>query len=255
MIYLSIFFVTTGLLWIILSLYNEKNESLPNSLNYKKYKTPKSTPKKYRDNEKFSLNMESPWLKIWYKPRETIRVILINDTTKMKIILVCIGGLASISPFDPKAIELFSIGNSKSDFSLPFIILTLLLSGPIRGLIVFYLGSAILKWTGSFINGCATSEEIESTIAWSNIPIIWSMVLWLPELIQMAPSLQIPYFSIFINSIRIIIGIWTFIIFNICLSEVQKFSVWKSLLNVLLTLLTWAMVALFIFVIVHLLNL
>jgi hypothetical protein len=50
------------------------------------------------------------------------------------------------------------------------------------GIIHLDIGGAILRWTGSWFGGQASSEEVRAAIAWSSVPRIWALLLLIPEL-------------------------------------------------------------------------
>lgn len=175
----------------------------------------------------------NPWVSIWTKPRGTIRWIVETDPTRHVVLLAVVGGIAnSLSNF-----ELMNLG----DFlPLPFMLIFSIVAGTIGGLLYLYIAGAILRWTGSWFGGEATSEEVRAAIAWSSVPAIWGLILWALGLILLweelftIPILPYPnpskiYLFYGFYWVRAGIVIWSAIVFYKCLGEVHRFSAWKAL--------------------------
>ena len=175
-----------------------------------------------------------PWVSIWIKPRETIRCIVSTDPTRQVILLAALGGIAQ--SLDRAASEYFG-----DKLSMPVLLIMILALGPIGGVISLYILGALFRWTGSWFGGDATTEEVRAAIAWSNVPIIWALLLWIPKLAlfgeelfksatpRMDANLLLIILLFIFGIVELVIGIWTFIVFLKCLGEVHRFSVWKAL--------------------------
>ncbi len=179
---------------------------------------------------------KSPWVSWWLKPRETIQRIIDHDTSYLAVPLVLIGGV--FNTLDRASIR--SLGDS---YDLTTIILMALIIGPIGGLIGWFIFSALLKWTGSWISGRGDSEAIKAALAWANVPIIAAGLLYAIELPLFGHELfttQTPRIDsnpvllasvLGLSLVEIVIAIWAFILFLRALGQVQGFSAWKALLN------------------------
>lgn len=181
----------------------------------------------------------NPWFTMWYRPRETIRKIIEYNPKYLVIVLMMIGGFSNI--LDHASAK--SLGDS---IGLPIIFISALIIGSLFGIVSLYIYSAVLKWTGKWIGGKATSEYLRTAIAWSYVPVVWSLIFWIPQLVLYGEELftsitpridSNPLPLILFGVVELIIAIWAFIVFINSLSEVQKFSVWKALLNLLLSIL------------------
>ncbi len=131
----------------------------------------------------------------------------------------------------------------------PMIFLVALIAGPIGGLISLYVGGALIRWTGRYLGGSASPENIRAAIAWSGVPVIWSLILYVPGLalfgqelftsetprIDASSSLMLIYMVF--SLIEVIIGIWALVVFLKSLGQVQGFSAWKALGNIILSVL------------------
>lgn len=117
-----------------------------------------------------------PWLTIWSAPRKTIRAIVDSDPTRHVLLLAAIAGVAGALN---RSSNDNGIGNILPTWGVVLVVVVL---GPLGGLLSLYVGGAILRWIGSRLGGRASSEEVRAAIAWSALPRIAVLVLWLPYL-------------------------------------------------------------------------
>lgn len=192
--------------------------------------------------ENIDTQVMNPWVSIWTKPRATIQQIVDTNPEHLVLLLAAIGGFSSV--LDRASTR--SLGD-KLDWHVIFLIAAIV--GPIAGIIALYIGGALIRWTGSWIGGKASSRSIRAAMAWSTVPEIWALVLWIPALalfgqemftseipsIQANPSLNIVFLGM--AAIGIAIGIWQFVIYLKCLGQVQGFSAWKALGNSFMALM------------------
>ncbi len=192
------------------------------------------------DTQSFSQN---PWLTIWVKPRETIRSIINSDPEEYVIMLAMLAGIAhSLNKAMDKA-----IGDTHSFTTAVAVIL---IAGSIGGILTLYLYAMLLCLTGRVFRGKASVGEVRAAVAWSSVPTIWALMLWIPPLALFGkdmftsdtPTIDAHPFlaTIVLGSvvfIAIIIHIWTFVVLLKCLGEVHGFSAWKSLGTVITSVL------------------
>lgn len=178
------------------------------------------------------------WLSIWIKPRETIRRIV---TTKPRYQVYLLAALAGLGQFLDSA----STRNWGDSLSFPVIIVICVLVGPFGGLLSIYITGALFRWTGSWFGGRATSDEVRAAIAWSLVPNLFSYLLWIPLLVLQGTEIftssttnieSNPILGLLILGIlfvQIILSFWTLVLYLICLSEVHKYSIWKTIATLL----------------------
>ena len=100
-------------------------------------------------------------------------------------------------------------------------------------MLIIHLCAELLNWTGNWIGGQGDYEEIRLALVWSNVPAIWFGALWL--IIFYGIHLRSnPIYLTGLSWLDYLFGIWAFAIYLNCLGEVQKFSIWKALLNSIL---------------------
>lgn len=114
-------------------------------------------------------------------------------------------------------------------------------------------------------------QNVRAAMAWCTVPSIWSLVLSIPALALFGQALftngtlnaeappTMALATIGFESIQILLGIWSVIVGLVCLGQVQGFSAWKVLGNVILATLVFApifalllIIALLLALIVHL---
>lgn len=182
----------------------------------------------------------NPWLSILKKPRETIRAIIGFNSNYHLLLLSIIYGFSAVLGIAQK----FKVGE-KLDFMS--IIIPAIILAPIWGYIMFSISAWFVFITGKLIKGKAEYKHIRAAIAWSNVPSFVSGILWILLILTYGGNL----FDNFANKetfstsqvwgifsvmfVLFIISIWSLVIYINALAEVQKFSIFKAILNVIMT--------------------
>ncbi|MBI3211270.1 MAG: YIP1 family protein [Simkania negevensis] len=198
--------------------------------------------------EKLQIN---PWFKIWTAPRKTIRSIIAYDKNHRFIVLSALYGFQYLLG----AAQFLSIGTHSS--LLFILLLSAVLAIPI-GYFLFNLMSLFLFYLGKLIKGEGGFKEIRAAMAWSSVPHIFTIFIWLVLCFSYGQSLfvigyekELVGVGVLINLgailLHLIFGIWELVIFVLALGEVQKFSVWMALLN---SLLAWLGIGLCLFFVI-----
>lgn len=184
----------------------------------------------------------NPWIAIWTKPRETIQQIVDTDPNHLVLLLAALGGVS-------QTLDRASIRSAGDQIEIQWIFLIAAVGGPIFGIIGLYIGAALVRWTGQWLGGTGSSENIRAAIAWGNVPIVLALVLWIPELalfgeelftaemprMEANPMLAVVFTGFML--VEMVIGIWTIVIVLQCLGQVQGYSAWRALANTLLAVM------------------
>jgi Yip1 domain len=175
----------------------------------------------------------NPWLTIWTQPRATIRGIIDTDPTRNVAILAVLSGIS-------RAIDQAAQNNLGDKLPMMAILIQALIGGAIGGLIGLYLAGWMLRWVGSMFGGQGTSQEVRAALAWSSVPVIGVLILWIPIIVVFggdffrAKGLD----DVSVSKAPLLLGfgagVFVFVIWNIVLlvktlAEAHKFSSWKAL--------------------------
>ena len=194
----------------------------------------------------------NPWFSMWLHPRRTIRQIVETNPERLVLSLAAVGGFI-------EGLTNMASDSKGDDMSLRAILLAPLIVGPIMGIVGLWVGGFLLRWTGGWIGGQADSRRIRATLAWANVPLVWSLLLWIPAILLFGLELFTEATPVLDASAQLaglhlvfsvgigIISLWSFVAFLHALGEVQGFSAWRSLLNSFLALLVF-LVPLFAFI-------
>ncbi len=126
--------------------------------------------------------------------------------------------------------------------------------GPIYGYINFCVWSWFVAWVGKLFKGQGQFSSIRAAYAWSCVPIALNVPLWLLMVVIFGHQLflNLPdahlmdagkVFLLFVILIaKVVLAIWSLVIYVNGLAEVQKFSVLKAILNIIVAMIIVAVV-------------
>lgn len=181
--------------------------------------------------------LQNSFKTIWLQPRQTLRRILQVDPDYMTLPLVMLAGISN-------AVEKAAWKNTGDVVGLVWILLACVLVGPMAGVIGWFLNSWLLRWTGKLLDGKATLSHLRAALAWASVPnaifLLVSVVLIAvtgESYFKKAPEQpDLPLFLLMIvdGLVGVVLGIWGTVIAVQCIAEVQQFSVWRSVANLLL---------------------
>jgi len=181
----------------------------------------------------------NPWWAMWVKPRKTIRSI-VDSNNKLAFIGLCfLYGLTQGAHFA----QAFSLA---AYFPLWLVVVIIALAAIPIGAISFSLGSLLLYWTGKLIRGAGSYHDIRAAVSWSNVTAIFSVILVGLMILSFGEAF---FYRQFAETIfqdwraflliaflvgELLLAIWKLVIFIIALSEVQRFSAWMAIVNIIL---------------------
>lgn len=186
------------------------------------------------DNEIFT--------KIWTEPRRVLKYIHETKYEKYFYVLLFLAGVSGA--FDRAANR-----NLGENASLLGLIAGCIILGGFLGWLSYYIYAALLSWTGKWLDGIGNTDSIYRILAYAMIPSAISLIFLVPQIAVYGIDLFVKDGDL-VNAgvvgnivfwgailLEIILGIFTIIFSVIGLSEVQKISVWKAILNLVLPLL------------------
>lgn len=160
----------------------------------------------------------NPWLSIWAHPKITMRHILDNYPTRFVHLLAIGGAFTRVVSF---ALNWYTWWIT----ALIWISLSIF-----TGLFILYVFGGLLKWTGNWLGGKGSYQDVRASIAWAQIPVIAFFVVEMAILAMFNGDGS----SIFYATTLFVFSLWAGIIFLCCLGEAQRFSFFKALINYLL---------------------
>ncbi len=120
---------------------------------------------------------------------------------------------------------------------------------PVIGYLYLSFSAFFIYVAGKLIHGQATYSKCRLALAWSYVPLVINVVTWLflifsfPQLIftnyaiGMPMSASFMYFVLMLYVAQLVGAIWSLIIFFYCLAVVQKFSILRAVVNVVIATL------------------
>lgn len=189
----------------------------------------------------------NPWFSIWTRPRATIAGIIAENPDRSIWWLASIYGFCSLM----NMFQSIALGSAMGTFGI--LILAIVIS-PIYGYLSFSIWSWFVYRVGSWFKGQGTFKTVRAAYSWSCVPIILNIPLWLlmvmlfghqlflnfPDAHLLPTSLVILLFVILIA--KVVLAVWSLVIYLNALAEVQSFSVLRAILNVVVAGLILAVV-------------
>ena len=182
------------------------------------------------------------WITIWTEPKATISEIVAENPKQALWWLSAILGFNNLMG----GFQSVMLGMHINAFAL---ILLALIIAPFWGYVSISVWGWIVSFTGKWIRGSGSFQEVRAAYAWSNVPMIVTIPLWFLLAVVFGPvlfsgvdehALLSTYGAPLLYSvlmIRLAAGIWSIVIFINALAAVQKFSILRAIGNVLLAAL------------------
>ncbi|MBI5821045.1 MAG: YIP1 family protein [Verrucomicrobia bacterium] len=184
----------------------------------------------------------SPFLTIWLSPRETIRRIVEWNPNYCVTWLACLAGVGQV--LDRSALR--NLGDTMPlalFFAIAFVL------GPLIGVLRLWISSCLIGWTGRWIGGTASLQQLRVAVAWGMTPEVFALLLFIPAWLIAGRELftkHTPYLDAHpgllmmlaaIGAVELILGIWSYAITCSTVAEVQGYrSAWRGLGNLVLAL-------------------
>lgn len=179
----------------------------------------------------------SPWISIWTQPRQTIRAVIARNPGYHFFYLATLYGLQNVLFYA----TYYSIGLT---FHFAIVLLLALVLSPLIGIVWFYFYGWLLHCTGRWLKGEAHFSHVLAALVWSKVPLVINVLMWFILLAFTSEGMFIQYVSapsiFFINAIILITAIWSLLILAQGIREVQNFSVWRTIGNLVISYLICA---------------
>ncbi|MDP6845637.1 MAG: YIP1 family protein [Candidatus Nanoarchaeia archaeon] len=164
----------------------------------------------------------NPWKEVWLHPRNTIKAILKYDPKYMVLPLAALAGIAN-NALDFESMD--AIVGGSSFIGSAFV-------AALLGIVSLYISGFLLSLTGRWINGKANALKLRAAIAWAGVPVVASLLLFIPLFFALnSEALGL----LGVSSIAfLILGVWSLVLQVGMISEIQKFSIFEAILNIIL---------------------
>lgn len=184
----------------------------------------------------------NPWISIWTRPRATIELVAASRNEGIVWVLAALAGFS-------QSLDRASMRSLGDHMEWPMILLIAAIAGSLGGLVMLQIGSIIFRWTGRYFHAQAPIDHIRAAMAWSQIPGLLAMLLWIPEIAIFGQELFTTETPVIDSSstlkaaiigfavVEIGLSIWSLILFFICMSQVQRYSVRMAILHSIIILL------------------
>lgn len=204
--------------------------------------TPPTAPLENQRNIVASNQHLNPWISIWTKPRATVQQLVDTNPNYYVLILAALSGMTQI-------LSQASSNSTGDQLDFLTILLIALFAGPLLGLLTLYLAGFLIFWTGKWLNGQATAKTIRTAVAWSNIPVVLSLLIWIPEVAlireelfttatpQLEANPTLSLVLLVLSLVNVVLAVWGVVILVKGIGQVQAFSAWRGLGNFILALL------------------
>ena len=180
----------------------------------------------------------SPWISIWTRPKETIRNIVMANPNRSLWLLAAIYGFSSL-------LNIFQSAGLGANLGVMPIVLFAVILSPIWGYAMFALWSWIVLVTGKIFRGRGEYQTVRAAYSWSCVPLVFNVAFWFILIALFGRDLffaigedrltQLEVTTLFVILIaKVVLAIWSLVIYLNTLAEVQHFSVLRSIGNVIL---------------------
>ena len=191
---------------------------------------------------------------IWTNPRAIFKYIHAIKHDKYITVLLVLAGIS-------RTFDRASTKNMGDEFPLIAIIFFAIVAGSLFGWLTYYIYAAILSWVGKWLKGDQDTKSILRIISYSMIPALLGLGFFLLQILFFGIDLfksdgiinieedtvtSILFYGLV--ALQVIFSLWTIVLVVIGLSEIQKFSIGKSILNLILPIFV-ILIPIFLFII------
>jgi len=197
--------------------------------------------------------------KVCTSPKQAFQFIDNYKYNKHVILLLILSGIV-------KALDKAETKSMGDNISIWGIIGFSLIIGLIFGLLLNYIYAFLASKTGEYLNGKASTDSILRVLAYSLIPAIISLFVYFVRILFYGNSIFqstllyssdeflnniISYIFIFID---LFLMVWSLILLVIGVSIVQKFSIGKAIVNIVLPAILIVLIFLIFYVVIDLIT-
>jgi hypothetical protein len=177
--------------------------------------------------------------KIWTSPRAVFRFITEHHYDRHVTLLLLLAGI--VRAFDRATSK--SLGDH---FPTATLIALCIIMGGLFGYLINYIYASLISWTGKWVDGKGDTRSILRVIAYAMVPSILSLLFLIPQIavygseqfkaegdIYSGTVLENVIFYVSL-AIEFTLSLYSIVLCVIGVSEVQRISIGKAIINMLL---------------------
>lgn len=186
------------------------------------------------------LRERSPFLTIWWRPRQTIANIAAGTSGAMVVLLALLGGAASGVGY------LLTMGGHQSLTDWRVLLIGIVVTGALV-IANLYVTAWIAGGIGRLVGGSASTATVRAAFAWGMLPVIAGAVLAVAAAIGLRALGTGPASSGVLSLITGLGSLWSLVMTVLMLSRLERFGIFRSLVTYgIAALFAPAMVALLV---------
>lgn len=184
---------------------------------------------------------QHPLLTIWCRPSATIHVRLreVSNPQPIEFLLAASAGVST----SLNLVAIVGLGRRMRPFPLFLLFLVL---GPLSGIALMYLDAILLTLAGQALGGRARLGEVAVVFAWSNIPRLLDIALWLLLIslrgtsvlasgVELRQLLDPSNWNGLLLGLVLAIGLWIYSLWSIGLAEAHQYPFPSAIATLLLS--------------------
>ena len=169
----------------------------------------------------------SPFISIWWRPRQTIEDIVASRPGYMVLPLAVLGGAAS-------AVGLLTTYGAGSELTGWRALLACIVGGGILGIVNLYFFAAVTGWVARKIGGQAPAVAVRTVFAWGALPNILGLAIVLSiaagwRILAGGVSAEPRPLAILGDYASGACGLWAIVLTMLMLSRVERFGFWRTI--------------------------
>jgi hypothetical protein len=183
------------------------------------------------------LENQNPWISIWRSPSATIARIVAENPNRSLWALAFIYGFSSL-------LNLYQSASLGAVVGPTFLLVMAAIFAPLWGYVTFSVWSWVVTWTGKWFKGQGNFKTTRAAYAWSCVPFTLNIPIWLLMTLLFGRQLFLNFsegylltngqvlFLLAILIFKVILAIWSLVIYLNALAEVQQYTLLRAILNV-----------------------
>jgi len=156
----------------------------------------------------------SPWLSVWWRPRDTIERIVATNPKHHVLLLAAIGGVSQILS------QLIYAGFTIELIDWRLVAIDTIV-GAILGVVTLYVSAVLFSWGGRIVGGHASPAVMRAVLAWGSTPLVIGVAICLIALAFVAPTVVLSIFAA-------AIGLWSLMATMLMFARIQRFGFWRT---------------------------